>query len=105
MITIKMVHILLQFVLKIDYVYMVIQHDKMIQGSSPTISTYIQRFKTFTTRLYIEGVKEGNYPQFDKKIWQKSFYDHVIRNEEDYQSIWQYIDTNPLKWHEDKYYK
>ena len=37
-------------------------------------------------------------------IWQKSFYDHVIRDEADYLKIWNYIDTNPVKWAEDKYY-
>ena len=38
------------------------------------------------------------------RIWQKSFYDHVIRDEKDYQTIWQYIDNNPGKWSEDRYY-
>lgn len=37
-------------------------------------------------------------------LWQRSFYDHVIRNEADYLRIWNYIDTNPLKWTEDEYY-
>jgi hypothetical protein len=37
-------------------------------------------------------------------IWQKSYYDHVIRGESEYQEFWQYIDTNPLKWELDKYY-
>ncbi|NMB27981.1 MAG: transposase, partial [Tissierellia bacterium] len=33
-----------------------------------------------------------------------SFYDHIIRNEQEYQEIWNYIETNPLKWEDDKYY-
>ena len=37
-------------------------------------------------------------------IWQKSYYDHVIRNEPDYITKAQYIDNNPAKWLEDKYY-
>ena len=37
-------------------------------------------------------------------LWQKSFHDHVIRNEADYLRVWDYIDTNPLKWREDCYY-
>ena len=37
-------------------------------------------------------------------IWQKSFHDHIIRNEDEYHRIWQYIDKNPMKWSEDKYY-
>ncbi|MCL2420997.1 MAG: hypothetical protein FWD03_03995 [Defluviitaleaceae bacterium] len=37
-------------------------------------------------------------------IWQPRFYDHIIRNEVDYQRIWQYIDENPARWVEDDYY-
>ncbi|MCL2351103.1 MAG: transposase [Firmicutes bacterium] len=44
--------------------------------------------------------KWAGYP-----IWQPRFYDHVVRNEEDYRRIWQYIDENPVKWKEDRYYK
>ncbi len=36
------------------------------------------------------------------EIWQRSYYDHIIRNEEDYLQIWRYIDENPLKWREDE---
>ena len=38
------------------------------------------------------------------KLWQRSYFDHIIRNEEDYLRIWQYIDTNPAQWAEDEYY-
>lgn len=79
--------------------------DGTTQGSFPTtISEVVQRFKTITTKLYINGVKNGEYPTFDKKIWQKSFHDHVIRNEQDYLEVWKYIDENPLKWEEDCFY-
>jgi hypothetical protein len=37
-------------------------------------------------------------------IWQKSYNDRIIRDEAEYQRIWQYIDENPLKWSEDEYY-
>jgi len=36
-------------------------------------------------------------------IWQKSFHDHIIRNEEDYKRIWRYIDDNPSQWALDRY--
>lgn len=38
-------------------------------------------------------------------IWQKSFHDHVIRSEEDYRTIWEYIDTNPYRWQEDCFWQ
>lgn len=37
-------------------------------------------------------------------IWQKSFHDHIIRNQNSYEKIWNYIDGNPLKWNEDCFY-
>ena len=57
-----------------------------------------------TTNEYINGVKKGLYEPFEKRIWQRSYYDHIIRDEDDYLRIWQYIDENPAKWIEDKYY-
>ena len=37
-------------------------------------------------------------------IWQRSFYDYVIRGEKDYLKIWNYIDTNPQRWTKDCFY-
>jgi REP element-mobilizing transposase RayT len=83
----------------------VISHGRTTQGSFPTLSEYIRRFKMITTKTYIDGVKAGKYPSFEKTIWQKSFYDHIIRNENEYLQVWKYIDENPLKWETDEYYK
>ena len=50
--------------------------------------------------LFKSGVsREVGYP-----VWQRSFHDHVIRNESDYINIWTYIDNNPAQWAMDKYY-
>ena len=42
------------------------------------------------------------YP--DLVIWQRSYHEHVIRNEKDYQEIWNYIEGNPSKWAEDRFH-
>lgn len=52
---------------------------------APTISTVIQQTKGWVT-------KQVGHP-----IWQKLFFDHVIRNEEDYLEAWNYIESNPGK--------
>jgi len=59
---------------------------------APTISTVVNQMKGHVTK------------QIGFSIWQKLFHDHIIRNETEYQKIWQYIDENPMKWAEDKYY-
>ena len=62
----------------------------------------IRWFKTMTTNEYIKGVINNQFPRFDKQLWQKSFYDHIIRNEESLNNIREYIQNNPKKWSEDE---
>ena len=64
----------------------------------PTISDVICSFKSLTT---IACHKLCNSPL---KIFQASFHDHIIRGEKDYEKIWEYIDTNVLKWENDTLY-
>jgi REP element-mobilizing transposase RayT len=40
----------------------------------------------------------------DPPIWQRNYYDHIIRNEKEYENIWKYIDANPEKWNEDRFH-
>ena len=59
---------------------------------APTISRIIKQTKGLITK------------RIGYSIWQRSFYDHIIRDEAEYQRIWQYIDENPARWVEDEYY-
>ena len=58
----------------------------------PTISTMVRFFKGSITK------------QIGANIWQQSFYDHVIRDKNDYEEISKYIYENPLKWEFDELY-
>ena len=60
---------------------------------APTISRIMQQFKGAVTK------------KIGFSLWQKLYHDHIIRNEQEYQKIWQYIDTNALKWDEDCFHK
>ena len=53
----------------------------------------------------VHGMKEAITKTIGFSIWQKSYHDHIIRNDADYRRIWEYIDNNPAKWREDCYYK
>ena len=65
--------------------------------SRPPLQKVMQSLKSVTTReCWQFGVS---------KLWQRSFYDHVIRNETDYLRIWQYIEQNPLRWSEDIFFE
>ncbi len=61
-------------------------------------------FEAMATNEYIRNVKQGKLKPFNKRLFQQSFHDHIIRGEKDYQKIWEYIDTNPLKWELDCFY-
>ena len=72
--------------------------------SAPTVSKIVQSFKRYSTVEYMKMFEEGMLPLFDKQIWQRSFYDHVIRNRDDYNEIYKYIYENPMKWQFDRLY-
>lgn len=62
----------------------------------------VQWFKTMTTNEYLRGVKEGRWPPLNKRLWQRNYYEHVIRNEQELDEIRAYIVENPLKWELDE---
>lgn len=59
-------------------------------------------FKSITTVNYIRHIKTKNWKRFDGKLWQRNYWEHIIRNEFAYNRISQYIINNPVKWEKDK---
>ena len=78
-----------KFVVMPNHIHMILIIDK---ETDLTLSRIIKQYKEWITKT------------IKKPIWQKSYYDHIIRNEKDYYRIWKYIDENELKWSLDKYY-
>ena len=73
--------------------------ERAEQSPAPTLGDMVCALKSITTkRANLMDKTPG------RKLWQRSYYDHVIRSEADYLRIWQYIDENPAKWAEDEYY-
>ncbi len=77
------------------------------QGVAPTLALpdIVHRFKTMTTKRYTDGVKQYGWSPFPGKLWQRNYYEHIIRDDESHHRISEYIRTNPLRWREDKYYE
>jgi len=69
---------------------------------NPTVGEIIGAFKSITTHAYIENVMRNNWPPFDKRLWQRNYYEHIIRNEEEYLKIKEYIRSNPSMWERDR---
>ena len=65
------------------------------------ISNIVGKFKASITR----NVGNAFMHSVRKPIWQRSFHDHIIRGEKDYQKLWEYIDTNVMCWEKDCFYQ
>lgn len=91
-----------KYVIMPDHIHFILRQTGEHTGSP--LHEMIKWFKTQTTNEYIRGVKQELFPPFDKHIWQRNYYEHIIRNQDDYIDVWQYIDENPLKWEDDCLY-
>ena len=58
----------------------------------------VQWFKTMTTNAYIRGVKELGWAAFPGRLWQRNYWDRIIRDERALENIRAYIEDNPAKW-------
>jgi len=67
-----------------------------------TIGTVAQWFKTMTTNEYIRGVKQNAWAPFPGKLWQRNYWEHIVRNDDELQKIRDYIINNPKNWFNDK---
>ena len=74
------------------------------RGVAPTglsLPDIIHRFKTMTTKQYTDGVKRFGWQPFQGKLWQRNYYEHIVRDDEELNAVRQYIRDNPLKWESD----
>ena len=70
------------------------------RGVAPTLSLpdLVHRFKSLTTSRYRLGVTQNGWLTFPGRLWQRNYYEHIIRNENDLDEIREYIINNSLKW-------
>ena len=84
------------FVIMPNHVHLLLSiHSERLGGrrnAAPTISSVVNQFKGSVTKAV------------GSPCWQKSFHDHIVRDEAEYLKIWEYIDANPGKWTEDRYF-
>ena len=83
-----------KYVIMPNHIHLIIFLHGTMWASSPTqtIGSIIRSFKTMVTK------------ETGTAVWQRSFHDHIIRNEKDYAKIWEYIDNNPGIWETDCLY-
>ncbi len=72
-----------------DHIHLILHIESNVGGrmiSAPRLSMVVGSMKRWVSK------------QIGRPIWQKSFYDHGIRNQQDYDEIWEHIENNPLKY-------
>lgn len=89
-----------KYVIMPNHIHLLIRiENKSDSGSSRTptptnslVSIFVSTLKRFTNK------------NVGKKLWQRSYYDHIVRNESEHLKIWEYINSNAQKWQNDKYF-
>jgi putative transposase len=79
--------------------------NRQPQGVAPTglsLPDVVHRFKTVTTKRYADGVKRNGWSMFPGKLWQRNYWEHIVRNEPELNRIREYIHNNPARWELDK---
>lgn len=83
---------------KIDEINRAKNNSPQPTGTSKTVGSVVRGFKIGVTKWF----RQNGY---EKTIWQRNYYEHIIRNMNAYQRISNYIIENPKKWREDCFYK
>ena len=81
------------FVVMPNHIHMIIK----LESDQYNLNQIIAQYKSGVTRKIREF-----FP--DISVWQRSYHDHIIRNQREYEKIWNYIEGNPLKWNEDCFF-
>lgn len=83
-------------------------HEDHPNGDRPretlegSLGRIIQAFKSITTHEYIKNVKQNGWAPFPGKLWQRDYWEHIVRDENELNRIRKYIQNNPVKWQTDK---
>lgn len=95
-----------KYVIMPNHLHMIIIVDRLNGTSrmpSPTKNYINNRTNELIPKL-VSSLKRFTNKKSGYQLWQRSYNDHIIRNQTDYERIWNYIDINPLKWELDEYY-
>ena len=81
-----------KYVIMPNHIHLIVILDDAGGHGNTPLQNVIGQLKSYTTN------------KFADTLWQRSYHDHIIRGEKDYKKIWEYIDTNVIKWEQDCFY-
>lgn len=68
---------------------------------APTVGQVVGAFKSVTANRYLRGVQHDQWHPMPSGLWQRNYYEHIIRNERDLEITRAYIRQNPARWNTD----
>ncbi len=89
-----------KYVIMPNHIHMIVSITDYKNGASETAAPYNNEIPKFISLL-----KRYCNKEYGENIWQRSYHDHIIRDKKDYYKIWEYIDTNVIKWEKDCFYE
>lgn len=75
-----------------------------VAPTTKTVGDIVGAFQSLVTVKYIHGIKNNGWETFIGKLWQRNYYEHIIRDDQSYQRIVEYINNNIINWKQDKFF-
>lgn len=70
-------------------------------GGAASLGDVVGRFKSITTKWYIDAVRSAAWPPFRGRLWQRNYLERVVRDEGTLARLRQYVANNPMQWEDD----
>ena len=93
-----------EFILMPNHIHGIVVLFEPDDGPNLSLGDVVHRFKTLTTSRYAQGVKEQGWEAFPGRLWQRNYYERIIRNGRELQATRAYIIGNPFNWSQDEYH-
>ena len=87
-----------RYVIMPDHIHLLLSIQNGQSGTPAPTSGYKIDNKNSTVSKFISTFKRFCNKEYGENIWQSRYYDHVIRNQQDFNEVWEYIEHNPTKW-------
>jgi len=76
-------------------------HRHAARTNLTLLGDIVGAYKSLSTNAYIEGVGNSGWPRFERRLWQRNYCEHIVRDEDSLERIREYILANPVMWSDD----
>lgn len=78
------------------------EHAEGMTAPCASLGAVVGAWKSLTTQGYLRGIHDCGWPCFDNRLWQRNYWEHIVRDDAEMQRLRRYILTNPSHWQEDQ---